>query len=356
MQHVAIIGAGLTGATLAYRLTRAGCAVTVVEAAQPASAASGGSFGWINASFFHSEAHFNLRSAAIAAHHRLDRDLGDTGTIWSGCLWWEEEGAAFDAHCEDLARFGYQQEHLTRTQIAAREPGLTAPDRAVFFGQEGAVDAARLTRRLLAASDATLWTGCPVTAIETTGAAATGICTAQGAMKVDHIILAAGTASPSLLAPLGLDLQLLHRPGLTLTTHPLPPLLSHIIASPALELRQDRQGRLIAPLAASHQSDSADIVAGLPADLATTALRHIQALLPGVTPTVQKITLANRPVPVDGLPVVGPTGIPGLSLAVMHSGVTLAPLIAELLTAELITGKPADLLATFRPARFFAGQ
>ncbi len=46
-----ILGAGLLGACLAYRLTRAGVAVTVAEATTPASGASGSSFGWINASF-----------------------------------------------------------------------------------------------------------------------------------------------------------------------------------------------------------------------------------------------------------------------------------------------------------------
>ena len=60
---ILILGAGLIGACLAYRLTRAGCAVTVVEGATPASGASGSSFGWINASFYLNPAHHHLRVA-----------------------------------------------------------------------------------------------------------------------------------------------------------------------------------------------------------------------------------------------------------------------------------------------------
>ena len=48
-------------------------------------------------------------------------------------------------------------------------------------------------------------------------------------------------------------------------------------------------------------------------------------------------TLANRPVPGDGLPVAGPGCLPGLRVAVMHSGATLAPSVAAMLTAMLAT-------------------
>lgn len=152
MHRILIIGAGLVGASLAFRLARTGADVTIIDAAQPASAATGASFGWINASFFHSQAHFNLRAAAIAAHHRLDRDLTDTGTLWSGCLWWEKEGAELDAQGQALTGLGYTVHDLDARQIAAREPALAPPQRCLFLPDEGAVDASRLTHRLLAAS------------------------------------------------------------------------------------------------------------------------------------------------------------------------------------------------------------
>ena len=358
MKHIIIIGAGLTGAALAYRLSHARARVTVIETATPAAAASGASFGWINASFFHSRPHFNLRRAAIAAHHRLDRDLGDTGifwsgTLWLGSLWWEAAGTDFDSHAATLTALEYPLHILTRAEIAAREPALAAPDRALFLPDEGAVDAARLTRRLLAASGATLWSGCPVTAIEPFK-----VHTAQGTLAADHIILAAGTACRALLAPLGLTLPMLDRPGLVLVTRPIKTRLSHILASPTQEVRQDIMGRLIAPLSAAHQSaahqpDKTDRITPLPGDLARGAMGRLRALLPGVDLDLAEVRAAHRPVPGDGLPAIGLTGIDGISLAVMHSGVTLAPLIADLLTDEVLGAPPSPLLADFRPSRFF---
>jgi D-hydroxyproline dehydrogenase subunit beta len=57
-------------------------------------------------------------------------------------------------------------------------------------------------------------------------------------------------------------------------------------------------------------------------------------------------------VPGDGLPVVGQGPLPGLWIAVMHSGATLAPIVAELLADEMTGGPDSPLLAEFRPARF----
>jgi len=44
--------------------------------------------------------------------------------------------------------------------------------------------------------------------------------------------------------------------------------------------------------------------------------------------------------------------IPGVYLATMHSGVTLAPIIGELVAMELLDGAETNLLADFRPDRF----
>ncbi|MFQ5567527.1 MAG: FAD-dependent oxidoreductase, partial [Paracoccaceae bacterium] len=60
-----------------------------------------------------------------------------------------------------------------------------------------------------------------------------------------------------------------------------------------------------------------------------------------------------RPTPADGHPIIGPVpGRDGVYVAVMHSGVTLAPGVAELVAGEVLEGAEADLLAPFRPDRF----
>lgn len=349
MKTIVIIGAGLIGAALAFRLTRAGAEVTVIEAGLPAQAASGRSFGWINASFSLSPAHFRLRVAGMSAHTRLAADLPGHHRA-TGCLWWEETGPAFDQTAQALAEGGYPLERMDRKAIRHREPALAhPPEQALFFPSEGWVDAAALTTALLAASGARLLTGVTARLRQGDGRVI-GVETDLGSFDADEVVAAAGLGAPALLAPLGVTLPMLHRPGLMLRTAPVGLRLNHILAAPEQEIRQDDQGRLLAPAAAFHQSDDGQSI-GNPLDEADAALQRIGRLLGISDLRAEAITHAERPVPGDGLPVLG-QALPGLWLAVMHSGVTLAAIAAEGLTQEMMGQGEVPLFAPFRPARF----
>ena len=64
------------------------------------------------------------------------------------------------------------------------------------------------------------------------------------------------------------------------------------------------------------------------------------------------LTLGYRPMPEDGLPVVGMSpGNASVYLAVMHSGVTLAPIMGRYIAREIINDDPIDELAPYRPGR-----
>lgn len=342
---ILIIGAGILGASAAYHLARKGAEVTVLEATAPAAAASGRSFGWINASFYANPAHHRLRVEAMAAHHRLGADLGQPD--WQGTLWFEDQGAGFDAMQADLTALGYPVEALTRSQIAALEPALKAPPaRALHFPAEGATDAAALTTALLAASGAKLLSGIAAKGLLETGGRITGARTAIGPMLADHTVLAAGTATPAVLHSIGLDLPLLTRPGLILRTKPTKLRLRHIIVSPEQEIRQTPDGSLIAPCAANHQADSSETIAE---GAAEATLANLRALFSDSI-ELADTRIGHRPVPFDTLPVLGPAR-EGLSLAVMHSGVTLAAFAGEALAALIMgQGVPA-LWAPYDPAR-----
>lgn len=356
--HVLVLGAGIVGAAIAFRLARAGARVTVIEARGVASGATGASFGWINASFFANPAHFHLRQAGIAAHRALDADLGETGTLWQSALWYEAEGDAFDAQAANLTALGYPLREIGRAEFAAFEPHVAnPPDRALLFTAEGATDPARLTHRLLegaAAQGAQLWQGVVATGLVTQGGRVTGIRTDQGVLVADHIVLATGTATEGLLAGIGVALPMLSRPGVLFRTQSLPPLLRHILIGPDAELRQEPSGHLLAPAEAAHQTHAAEALNAPPGALADSALARLNVLLPGQGLVWQRVMVGHRPIPADGLPAVGKVA-PGLSVAVMHSGVTLAPLIGELVASEVLRGGDSPLLARFRPGRFTPG-
>jgi glycine/D-amino acid oxidase-like deaminating enzyme len=65
------------------------------------------------------------------------------------------------------------------------------------------------------------------------------------------------------------------------------------------------------------------------------------------------LTLGYRPLPQDGLPVVGPfPANPDVYIAVMHSGVTLAPIMGRYISHEILNDNSIDELAPYRPERF----
>ena len=230
------------------------------------------------------------------------------------------------------------------------------PTRALYFAQEGAVDPAALTRALLVkaeAAGAKVVLNAPVTGLVQRGDRVCGVRLGQTLVEGDQVIVAAGTGAAPLLAGLGLTLPMLQRPGVILATQAVPRRLNPILALHGQEVRQDRQGRLWLPVAAHHQADTAQT---LPTDAQASvdaALDTLNALFAG--PAVLRAdhwAAAYRPVPGDGLPAVGAVA-PGLWLAVLHSGVTLGPLVAEAMTAEVLGAPAAPLLAPFRPARFW---
>lgn len=80
------------------------------------------------------------------------------------------------------------------------------------------------------------------------------------------------------------------------------------------------------------------------------AARYLPAL---ADVPLESVSLCWRPVPRDDLPIIGyAPQAPQLYVAVMHSGVTLGPLVGELVAMELLEGVEIDLLAPYRPARF----
>lgn len=348
---ILIIGAGVIGASIAFQLARRGHRVTILDSIGVAAGASGRSFGWINASYALSPAHFLLRAAGLAAHRRLDLALPQSPTRWPGCLWFEEQGEAQNQFAADLKAQDYPVEHWDQSRIRQVLPLLgAAPETALFFSSEGAVDPADLARRLIEASGAQLWRGVAVRALVEAQGKVIGVETDQGRVLADQVVLAAGIGAPALLAPLGINLPMLSRPGLILKTPPLPPMLPLVLWGPGGELRQDLTGRLVMPTAANHQGDAAEVIAGQAGDHADAAMARLRVLLPQVTCGWEEVALAYRPVPGDGLPVIG-AALPGLTLAVMHSGATLAAITGELVADE-IDGTTSPILAEFRPGRF----
>ena len=232
--------------------------------------------------------------------------------------------------------------------------------RALYFKDEAAVDAVELTTDLLTASNARVITGCTVDGVETRNGKVVGVSIVGGMVPADRVIVAGGVGSASLLASLDVKLPMLKRPGLIMRSRCVAPILNHVLVAPQQEFRQLPKGHILAPTVTSHQSDTTDHVEARPDILADIALKRLNALILDVDLEWEMVSLAQRPVPQDGMPVIGACGPNGIFAAVMHSGVTLAPIMAEILAQEVmgqtLNTQQTELISLYRPDRFQSGQ
>ncbi|MEU8343271.1 FAD-dependent oxidoreductase [Spirillospora sp. NPDC048832] len=366
--RIVIVGGGIIGTALADRLARGagGAEVTLVERETPGAGTSGASFAWLNANDPGDPAYHSLRVAALGAWRRLAGEFGDPAWFRiSGNTAWAAAGPAADrlaGRVARLAALGYPAVLITPDRLRELEPALRPPGPGAVIAHypgEGHVhgpDAVAALAARAGSAGARLITGMAATRLNLRGDRVTGVRLGSGDdLEADLTICAAGRHSPALLATAGLSLPLVDAeapgsaaPGLTALTGPVPEPLNGVVHSPGVDLRPVPGGGLV--LEAADIDDATDL--GTPAAAldraAAELLDRARAVLPGLTAGVEAVHRCVRPLPVDGYPLAGPH-LPGLYTAVAHSGMTLAPHLADLIAADLRGGEPA--LAPYRPDR-----
>ena len=252
---------------------------------------------------------------------------------------------------------GYGVSHLQRAELAALEPAIAdLPDEALMFADEGVAEAGQLTHDVLDAACATglvqMICGAPVLRLLVRGGDMRGVALEGGELPARKVVVAAGVQTQGLLAGLDVHLPMLRRPGVLLMTQALPRVINHILVGPLGEIRQTRSGQIVSPCALAHQGDTTRDLSEPPLELARQALARLQRVLPGTALKIDRVISALRPMPQDGLPALGAIGPNGLFVASLHSGVSLAPMVGDLLAQEIL-GTPQDQwLAPYRPQRF----
>lgn len=353
-QHVIIVGAGIIGAATAYALTLKGARVTVLEKGSVGGAATGRSFGWINANFAETPAYFTLRAAGIEAYRTLPDPIVSAADLqWGGSLWWEDEGDALHDHAAYLDSLGYVHEVIDGAKVSELEPAVRDLLEAAIWAQnEASVDATALTKALLSAACAqggTLWDGCAVEDILVQSGRAIGVRTDRGDITGDCVMVATGAAVKDLLAPLDVALPMENKQGILVQTTPCAPLISRLVLTPDVHFRQGGDGRFLLGQIFSGDADGTP-----PEALAQDMVRRLRGKVDGVGDVgVSRILLGLRPVPLGGMPAVGHIkGVENLYVAATHSGITLGPLLGQIAAHEIAEGLLDPRLSEFRPDRF----
>jgi glycine/D-amino acid oxidase-like deaminating enzyme len=283
---------------------------------------------------------------------RLERELPGLQVAWSGSLNWELPAAELEAFARQHAAWGYDIRCVDRTEALRLEPNLGAPpELAVHAPQEGAAAPLAVAQQLLAGAQdrgATVVADTAVRSLELRAGRVAGVETEAGRLAADRVVVAAGAGTAAIAATAGLFLSVADPPALLVATRPHARRLGGLVMTPALQLRQASDGRFVAAAGIDGMASDDDGAAA-----ATEVVAAIERLLPSAAPlAVDCHAVGRRPIPRDGLPIVGPVdAVEGLHIAVTHSGVTLAPALGRFVAEEVMTGRREPLLAPFGPAR-----
>ncbi|MGA7673219.1 MAG: FAD-dependent oxidoreductase [Nitrolancea sp.] len=363
MPKVAVIGAGVVGSSIAFRLAQAGADVVLIDRGRPASGTTGASFAWANANQKTPRPYFELNFEGMREHNRLTEDFG--GSPWlhrTGNLIWSDEPAEIEARVQRLIDWGYAAEWRdARDVMQTLESNLRVPDpsqRIAFFPEECWVDAPSLARALIErGKQHGLQTrfDAEVTGIEVGDAGVESIQLAGSErIEVGAVVNAAGPTADKVAAFVGRSLPLAPTGGLLVRVGASPTPIGRLAHTPQVNIRPDGDGVVLL------HHDSIDHQLGdrtsIPAEdpLVTELLRRARLVLDGLDDAaVIDTRVGIRPYPQDGLTCAGAVSrIDGYYEAVTHSGVTLGPLLGRLMTRVVLEGQVDPLLGEFSPTRF----
>lgn len=352
--NVVVIGGGIVGSSIAWHLSQE-AQVTIV-ASDLGGVATPNSFAWINAAAGNPKFYYDLRHYSMNHWRELtDGPLSGLPVHWGGSLCWDQTPEELEAYIEEHASWGYDIVRVEQTEIKELEPSIAdshLPEWGVYVDEEGSTEASDSALFFIEEAKAR---GAKVLSDTVTGfvkekdGSVGGIVTERGVLRADHVVLAGGVGSVALLATENITLPVTEKAGLLIHTKPTSKtFLNGVVYETELHIRQTLDGRILA---------GTDFAGGDPGDDPQKTAEDLLVRLKDALKDSDEIeldyyTIGHRPTPQDGYPILGKTGLEGLTLAVMHSGVSLAAGVGELVSKLVLTGESDPLLADFSLTRF----
>ncbi|SHK01660.1 Glycine/D-amino acid oxidase [Aureimonas altamirensis DSM 21988] len=368
-----VVGAGVIGSSVAYRLAQGGAQVTLVEADRVGGGTSCVSYAWVNAcEKLTSHSYYKLNYAGRQAHEAiLDEFESPAWYHRPGVLQWQhaeaEAGGRDDNDPLDkyrqLVEWGYPAELIDARDVRELEPQINADAignaPVIHYPQDGWLDptlyAGSLTEAAMVRHGLTLVRG-KVAGLVVESGRCTGVRLDDGSvLGADAVINCSGRWSNETVGEGAPHVPLAPTVGLIAYTAPAGIGLRRALRTPLVNMRPDGAGRLLLrsneldQLVGNHDAPALDHPQAL------ELLRRAEATVPALASVgIEAVRIAIRPIPQDSYSAVGP--VPNLGnywVAVTHSGVTLGAFIGEALADEVLNGRPRPELDDFRPARFF---
>ncbi|MEN5084524.1 glycine oxidase ThiO [Bosea sp. TWI1241] len=360
---VAIIGGGVIGLSIGWRLLAAGLSVAILDRGAIGGGASLAATGMLAAAAEFepgAEQHLDFArdsqrlwpgfAARLEAESGLSVDYRSDGVLIVAQSRDEVERLRF-RHRLQLAA-GLPTRWLAGAECRALEPALRpAITAGVFCPDDHQVDPPRVVAALVEAVRRRGGHILPFCAAEPAiaGEAVEGVETPQGLLRAGTVIAAGGawTRLPEETLPL----RPLRGQSLALAMEPGRPLLGRMVWTDEVHLAPKGDGTLVVGATMEERGfDDAVTAGGLFA-----LLDGVRRVLPGAEElSVEAVWSGFRPTSVDDAPILGTTETRGLLVATGHhrNGYLLAPATAMAMAALVLNGTIGEPAAPFATGRF----
>ena len=357
--RIAVAGGGIVGSSIAYHLACRGAQVFLLEKERPASGATGNSFAWINADHDKQPRHYNdLNHLSMLAYRQLEKELeGNLQVQWGGRLGWtgdKQQSRSLKRRVREHQEWGYATQLIDEKMFRKLEPkivpGLVLA--AEYAKEEGSVNPKDANRSLVEKAcqlGAQVEYPCAVTGLDIRSGRLHGVKTTRGDFETDALVIACGVDTPGLAKMAGIDVPMVKSPGLLAHTKPTSRILHRVVRAPGVEMKQQLDGRIVTGV-----GDRGHLVSEKSYEEGEKALARAVPFVPQLKNVeLEHVTVGWRPLPRDRHPVIGfAECCPDIYLAVMHSGVTLSPIVGRLAALEILDDVRVEMLEYYRVARF----
>jgi len=363
-KHYLIVGAGIVGTAIAYALQQAGEKVTLIDKDFPAAHASGKTFAWINATYPKQSFNYHLLSRlGINVYQKWDAHL-KLKINWKGSLEWfknNDENQNMLKKVEVIQGFGSEAEIISKEEALGYEPNALLNQNFITRSpRDGVINPVQAIKKMIqeiqSKGGKVIF---PAEFLELTANKGGVIAkTSHGLIRADKIVYACGTNSN--LVAQGKYLKP-PTPGLIVTSKPFKQTINKILVGPGVHVYQRRDGVVILGEQGKPPTNHDQRLSQRPEKFPNqpVSIEHGQRIvnlavnfIPQFKDLIiEKVEIGWRPLPLDGKPVIGFLNKYEY-LATMHSGISLAPIVAELVRDELMFDVKSELLNDFRPQRF----
>ena len=351
-----IVGGGIVGASFAYHAHLRGVSeiiqITGIHSTDKEQATSN-TWGWVNGYSPNDKKYAAFRLANLKYWSKLIEDIKHLTISSKGAFFWDMDKEDLSKTIDQHQGWGHSVSDVSKLKLEEYLPNLyKRPEIAGFGENDLAIEGPKAADVLIQASGSRI-NKSNVNKIILKENKVIGVETDQGIIYSDEVIITAGLGTPDLLSTININFKMSSTLGLLAYTNPLPKLiLQYPITGKDFHARQDDQGCLV--IGGKFDDD-----ASKESNIKVAAKKLVQDMDARLNyngaMTLESYTLGRRPLTIDGRPKIGrlknnlEEKIKGIYVAVMHSGITNAPLAGKLGIEEVITGKRHSLIKDFFP-------